>query len=61
MQVRIELSRADIKRLVKAEIDRLTNMNIPEEQIKIEVKSSQNYKSEWEFAHFRAVYEGDQA
>ena len=58
MNVRIELSEKDVKDLL---IDYLKSqlgesILLTENNIKIEVKSKQNYKSEWEVANFRAVY-----
>lgn len=39
--------------------DRLGDTDIDVQQIKIQVKSDQNYKSVWETAEFRATYTGD--
>jgi len=55
MKVEIELTEEDVKKLVLAEIQRKSgDINLKLEDIKIEVKSKQNYKSEWEPADFRA-------
>lgn len=58
MKIRIEIDEATLTRLV---VDHLTaqlgDLTPDEKQIRIEVKSKQNWKSEWETAAFRAVYE----
>jgi DNA-binding NtrC family response regulator len=56
MDIQIKLTEADVRRLVKNEIERLTGQEIVESNIRIEVKSKQNYKAEWEVAAFRAEY-----
>jgi hypothetical protein len=58
MKFRIELTEKDVRRIVAEYIQEMTGNNVVNpEYIKIEVKSKQNYKSEWEIAAFRAVYE----
>lgn len=58
MKVRIELTEEDVKRLVRNEIlDRLGDIPLEASEVKIETKSTQNYKAEWEAAAFRAVVE----
>lgn len=58
MKVRLELSRQQLERLVVNHFrEKLGEMAFDEKKIKIETKSSQNYRSEWESADFRAVYE----
>lgn len=61
MKVHIELTEADLKRLVFAEIKRLSgDLNIAPTDIHIETRSKQNYKSEWEAgAGFRATLKKD--
>lgn len=62
MLVRLEISETDIKRLVHDEILRRLGGSAPvgaAEKIRIETKSKQNYRSEWEIAAFRAIFEGD--
>jgi hypothetical protein len=59
MIVRIELSEKDLVRLVKGDISKMTCRDVDMSKIKIQVKSKQNYKSEWEEAEFRAVYESN--
>jgi hypothetical protein len=60
MRAKFELSEADVKALILTEIQtRLGENTLNSADLKIEVKSKQNYKSEWEPAAFRAVYEGD--
>ena len=59
MNVRIELNENDLKLLVKEYLyTKLGEITIDDLYLKIETKSAQNYKSEWEKAHYRAVYDG---
>jgi hypothetical protein len=59
MKIKIEISELEMKQLVVLELyRRLGNVEIDEKLLRIEVKSKQNYKSEWEIAAFRATYEG---
>ena len=54
----IEIDEHDLRRIIFAYLaETLGDVEIDEQYIKIEVKSSQNYKAEWETAKFRAVYE----
>lgn len=57
MTVIISLTEKDLKQLVVDEIRKQTNQSsILPENVKIETKSSQNYKAEWESgAGFRAT------
>jgi hypothetical protein len=57
MKIRIELSEKDLKNLVLQHIQNKIDINVKVENIHIEVKSNQSYKSEWEEASFRATYE----
>lgn len=57
MHVTIELNEEALRRLVLKEIREKLNLSITElieSDVNIEVKSKQNYKSEWEKAAFRA-------
>lgn len=56
MNLRIEINEQDLKSLVAVFIQEQTGQSVSVENIKIEVKSKQNYKSEWEEAAFKAVY-----
>jgi len=57
MRIRIELTEEDLRRLVADEIRARTGGPFDEKRVTIEVKSKQNYRSEWESAAFRAIYE----
>jgi len=58
VNVRIELDENAVKDLVMQHLrDKLGAIEIKEGDVRIEVKSKQNYKSEWEKASYRAVYE----
>jgi hypothetical protein len=58
MQLRIEVTESELKQLVLAHLqEKLGNISFKAENVRIEVKSKQNYKSEWEVAAYRAVYE----
>ena len=50
----IEIDTDGLRRLVCDEISRKLNDEINIEDVEIEVKSSMNYKSEWEEGQFRA-------
>jgi hypothetical protein len=56
MQIDIELTEQDLKKLVVEELRaRLGDkFSLTEKDVAIETKSKQNYKSEWETAAFRA-------
>lgn len=58
MKIRIELGAEVLKELVQKHLNQMLGDLSPEtHDVRIEVKSKQNYKSEWEDAEFRAVYE----
>ena len=54
MKIDIEYTEQEMRKLLHADIEEKLNMPIDENDIKIELKSKQNYKSEWESAAFRA-------
>lgn len=56
MNLGVELTEKDIKQLIKSYLEIQLNREIDDSEISIEVKSKQNYKSEWESAQFRATY-----
>lgn len=56
MNLGVELTEKDIKQLIKSYLETQLNREIDDSEISIEVKSKQNYKSEWESAQFRATY-----
>jgi hypothetical protein len=57
MKIDIELNTIDLKKLIREELERrLGDIQIGENEVEIYVKSKQNYKAEWEAAHFKAVY-----
>jgi len=60
MSIRIEISEKDVRKLVAEYIQEQTGTTVAPESVKIEVKSTQNYKSEWETAQFRVVYTNQQ-
>lgn len=58
MKVHIEVSEKTVKQLVVDYIARVCGNGPPKaEDVRIEVKSKQNYFAEWERADFRVVYE----
>jgi hypothetical protein len=52
--VNLEISEPDLKKILSQYLTRLNGVEIAPNCISIEVKSKQNYKSEWESADFRA-------
>ena len=62
MKIRIEVDEKTLKDLVRGYIKQtLGDWPFDEGSLIIETKSKQNYKSEWEHAAFRAVYENHDA
>lgn len=57
MQVKIEIGEKDLKAMVHNFIKtKMNHVDVRLDDIKIMVKSKQNYKSEWEQAEFKAEY-----
>ncbi len=55
MKVHMEINEDDLRDLVVAHFrDAIGNEDLSPSNVKIEVKSKQNYKAEWEVAAFRA-------
>lgn len=59
MHVRLEIDERQLRKLVLDHFREKLQGNLDEKKVQIQVKSAQNYKADWETAHFRAVYEGD--
>lgn len=61
MSIKLEITEAELKSLIlehlSSKLGKSASLNVGD--VKIKVKSKQNYKSEWEIAAFRAVYEGN--
>lgn len=49
-----EIDEKELKELIRTHIARKLGLELEDTDIQIEVKSKQNYKSEWESAAFRA-------
>ncbi len=60
MKLRIEISDKDLKKLVVSYLNEQLGRDLKLENVRIETKSKQNYKSEWEQADFRCVYESNE-
>lgn len=55
MNIEITLTELDLKRLVCDELQRrMGDIQLEANDVKIETKSTQNYKADWETAAFRA-------
>lgn len=57
MKINLEITETELRELVHDKLKRMLGEDISLEtsDINIEVKSKQNYKSEWELASFRAT------
>lgn len=56
MQMKIELTEREVRELVYDYLEKtLGDINFKKEDVQIQVKSKQNYRSEWESASFKAV------
>jgi hypothetical protein len=56
MKIEIEISRQEVIRIIKRELESKLNHKINDSNFSILVKSRQNYKSEWEDADFKVTY-----
>lgn len=56
MQASIKMSEDDVREAIAYYIDRKLGIVVLKSDIAIQVKSTQNYKSEWEVATFRADF-----
>ena len=57
IKINVELNGDELKSLVVEYLSNLLNTTLTIDDIKIETKSTQNYKAEWETAAFRARVE----
>lgn len=57
MKIMVEITEKELRQMVYEKLDQMTGCGIQADEIMIEVKSKQNYKSEWEKAEFRARVE----
>lgn len=57
MKVKIELTKADVQKIIQEKLSQILNVDIDHLRIRIKTKSTQNYKAEWEEAEFRVEYE----
>lgn len=58
MKVTIVIDHEDLRKLVLKHLQEMVEVPLEKGNVRIEVKSKQNYKAEWEEAELRAVYEG---
>lgn len=59
MRAIITITEQNIRDLIIKELEEKTGQTFVAENLQIEVKSKQNFKSEWEVAAFRATYMGE--
>lgn len=59
MQIKIEITEDEIKKLIIRELENRLGDGFDKNHLVIEVKSKQNYRSEWEISAFRATYSGE--
>jgi len=55
--ISITVTKEKLRELVVNHLQTLVNVDFDPKKVVIEVKSTQNWKSEWENADFRAKYE----
>ena len=59
MKINAELTEKELKELIVAHFYEKIGASLDADKIRIEVKSKQNYRSEWETSCFRAKYDGE--
>lgn len=61
MIIKVALTQPEIMQAIAEYISRKTNVDVAPSELRVEVKSTQNYRSEWENAAIRVncdVYQG---
>jgi len=57
MNIKIEINEKQLTEIIINHLlEKVSELDFDKENLKIEVKSIQNYKSEWEIASFKATY-----
>lgn len=56
MQVSVSLDEKEIRRAIADYVEKQTRVSIQPGDVKVEVKSKQNYRSEWEVAAIRCEF-----
>jgi hypothetical protein len=59
MQLSVTITEEDLRKLVVSLIAAKTGQEVDPAKVCIEVKSTCNWKAEWEKAHFRATFNAD--
>jgi len=59
MKLSFQIEEKELRELIAAHILRQIGATIDPASIAVEVKSKQNYRSEWEAAAFRATFSSD--
>jgi hypothetical protein len=60
MRIKVELSNDEVKSLILGELVRRIGDNFKSSDVKIQVRSKQNYRNQaWEVGEFKVSYEGD--
>jgi hypothetical protein len=60
MKVKVEITTDELKDMILQKLETMfTVADFKKENVKIEVKTKQNYRAEWETGEFRASYEGE--
>lgn len=57
MQIQVQVGNTELRQMLVQRIQELMQVNVDPASIKIEVKSKQNYRAEWEDAEVRARLE----
>lgn len=61
MTINVDINEQAVRELIADYLTEKTGQPCNPSKVKIEVKSKQNYKSEWEAANFRASYSAELA
>jgi hypothetical protein len=54
-RIQVEIDESTLRKIILGHLQGVLDVALKPEDVRIEVKSKQNYKSEWESAQFRAT------